>query len=158
MTDFDAIAQLAGALAHLQAAASAADKNAAATPWSAEDYAAFLQTPGVFVVLAEGASPGAGPRGFALGRTAGDEAELLMLAVAPAARRRGVASRLAGMMLAYAAGSGARRCFLEVAENNAPAQALYARLGFAAVGRRAGYYSDKDQGVAAIILQQLLGG
>ena len=37
-------------------------------------------------------------------------------------------------------GRGARQCFLEVADTNAAARALYASAGFVEVGRRPGYY------------------
>ena len=39
-------------------------------------------------------------------------------------------------------GSRAATMFLEVSEANAPARALYRRLGFAEVGRRPRYYDD----------------
>ena len=43
-----------------------------------------------------------------------------------------------------AAALGAERMFLEVAEGNAAARALYARTGFAGAGRRRGYYARAD--------------
>ncbi|MEO1469220.1 MAG: GNAT family N-acetyltransferase [Pseudomonadota bacterium] len=83
---------------------------------------------------------------------AADEAEILDLGVVPAARRRGLARALLDMALAEAARRGARTAFLEVAEDNAPARALYARAGFAEVGRRPAYYGRTD----ALVLRRPL--
>lgn len=68
------------------------------------------------------------------------EAELLRVAVAPAARRRGLAAALLAAGLGCLRAEGAAACFLEVAAGNEPAIALYRRLGFQATGRRPRYY------------------
>ena len=82
-----------------------------------------------------------------------DEAEILTLAVHPTARRRGIAARLTAQAAAAARSLGVVRLFLEVAEDNAPARALYAALGFQPAGRRRGYYARKDGPAAdALIL------
>lgn len=101
-------------------------------PWTAAEFAGLLAQPGTLLACL--------PGGFALGRVAGPEAELLTLAVHPTARRRGLATRLVGDFEAQAAGNGAEEYLLEVAETNAPARALYLRLGYAEAGRRPGYY------------------
>ncbi|MBX9574458.1 MAG: GNAT family N-acetyltransferase [Caulobacteraceae bacterium] len=82
--------------------------------------------------------------GFALLQVAGDEAEVLTLAIRRDARRRGLARRLALAAVRRAADRGARRIFLEVAEDNAAARALYAGLGFEPAGRRPRYYARAD--------------
>ena len=70
-----------------------------------------------------------------------EEMHLLNITVAPAPRRRGHARRLlAELVRAEPAASGAARLWLEVRESNAEARATYARLGFAEVGPRRGYY------------------
>jgi ribosomal-protein-alanine N-acetyltransferase len=46
--------------------------------------------------------------------------------------------------VAGAAARGATRLFLEVADDNAAALALYARAGFSEAGRRPGYYARPD--------------
>lgn len=84
------------------------------------------------------------PDGFILIRTAADEAEILTLAVRPAARRRGVGADLVALGAAEAAARGATRLFLEVADDNAAARALYARSGFVEAGRRPRYYARPD--------------
>jgi ribosomal-protein-alanine N-acetyltransferase len=48
--------------------------------------------------------------------------------------------------VAGAAAQGATRLFLEVADDNAAALALYARAGFSEAGRRPGYYARPDGG------------
>ncbi|MET0429646.1 MAG: ribosomal-protein-alanine acetyltransferase, partial [Microvirga sp.] len=50
---------------------------------------------------------------------------------------------------------GARIVFLEVEEGNAPALALYRRLGFREVGRREGYYARPDGTRAAALTMSL---
>jgi ribosomal protein S18 acetylase RimI-like enzyme len=50
--------------------------------------------------------------------------------VAPDCRRQGLASRLVERLAGWAGGHGAADCYLQVEENNEPALALYARLGF----------------------------
>ena len=81
------------------------------------------------------------PDGFILMRAVADEAEILTLAVRPAARRGGQGGRLVGEGVLEAAARGAVRVFLEVAADNAAARALYARAGFVEAGRRPGYYA-----------------
>ncbi|MGA7711030.1 MAG: GNAT family N-acetyltransferase [Rhizomicrobium sp.] len=100
--------------------------------WSAEWIGRLMAQPGTFAMHAEG--------GFILVRSAGGEAEVLTLAVAPAARRRGIASTLILKAANYAEEHGARRLFLEVSDANQPAKSLYTCVGFKEVGRRVGYY------------------
>lgn len=83
--------------------------------------------------------------GFSLARCAADEAELLLVAVDPAWRRRGVAAALVTRVLDGARAGGARAIFLEVRDANHGAGALYRAQGFQAVGRRKGYYAGADQ-------------
>jgi ribosomal-protein-alanine N-acetyltransferase len=82
--------------------------------------------------------------GFLLGRVVLDEAEFLTVAVHPAAQGRGIGGALVAAFLAEAAVRGARRAFLEVAEDNAAARTVYGRAGFVAVGRRRGYFHAPD--------------
>jgi [ribosomal protein S18]-alanine N-acetyltransferase len=102
-------------------------------------------------VLAHRAMMGRRLAGFILSRIAGDEAEILSVAVNSAQRGRGIARALLNLHLRRLAGLGARAVFLEVDEDNAPARRLYARAGFREVGRRPGYY-QQDKGAAATAL------
>ena len=90
-----------------------------------------------------------------MSRHAGDEAEVLSVAVAQARRGRGLARTLLDLHLRRLAGFGVRAVFLEVDEQNRPALRLYARAGFREVGRRPNYYSD-DGGTAtnALVLRR----
>ena len=109
-----------------------------AAPWSEAEFADLLQQAGVFAV--EEAD------GFILIRGVVDEAEILTLAVRPSARRIGLGGRLVGQGAVRAAQAGAVRLFLEVAEDNVAARALYERAGFAQIGRRKAYYAAPDGG------------
>lgn len=118
--------------------------------WNAQSFRELLAMPGALCLLA---LTGDQPAGFLLLRIAADEAEIITLGVRPRLRRLGVAAALLREGFARLAGAGASRCFLEVAEANAAAGALYAGLGFRAVGRRTGYYAA---GGDALVMQVLL--
>jgi ribosomal-protein-alanine N-acetyltransferase len=91
--------------------------------------------------------------GMILIRVTEDEAEVLTLAVAPEARRQGVAGALLAAAMAAARAQAARTMVLEVAIGNAAARALYERAGFVEAGRRPRYYAD---GGDALILRARL--
>jgi ribosomal-protein-alanine N-acetyltransferase len=69
-----------------------------------------------------------------------DELHINTLAVAPAARRQGLATALLRYVLADAAAAGATRATLEVRASNTAALGLYRRLGFHVAATRPGYY------------------
>lgn len=92
-------------------------------------------------------------RCFVLTRTIVDEAELLTLATDPAYRRKGLAAQTLRAAEVECAKAGATRMFLEVAEDNAAARALYSKAGYSQIGRRPGYYLPKDRApIAALVL------
>jgi ribosomal-protein-alanine N-acetyltransferase len=78
--------------------------------------------------------------GMVLARIAADEAEILTIAVAPAAQSRGLGRDLLQTAMDEAARRGAAAMFLEVGVSNEPARALYKAAGFRRVGRRRAYY------------------
>jgi [ribosomal protein S18]-alanine N-acetyltransferase len=85
--------------------------------------------------------------GFIISRIILGEAEILSVAVASARRGKGLAQQMLNLHLRRLAGLGTRTVFLEVSEDNVPANRLYQRAGFRAVGRREGYYPDRaDKG------------
>lgn len=103
-------------------------------PWSAQEIIEMLCAPGTCAYAASDAA------GFAIVRAVLDEAELLTIAIAPEARGRGKGhALLCGLMHALAA-EDIRRLHLDVADDNHAAQALYAKTGFADMGRRRAYY------------------
>jgi ribosomal-protein-alanine N-acetyltransferase len=91
------------------------------------------------------------PLGFSLFRTLAGEAELLLLAVAPDHRRRGVGRSLLDAFLERARSAGAQRVHLEVRDGN-PAIAMYRSAGFSDAGRRASYYRGANGVFDAITL------
>jgi len=86
-------------------------------------------------------------------RTAAVEAEILTLAVAPAARGKGLGRALLQAAINRAQLKGAETMFLEVGADNPQALALYAGLGFAKVGTRKAYYSTHSGGTDALVLR-----
>ena len=110
-----------------------------AKAWDASEIGQFLGVPGCLSLLAS-ASPARSPQGFLIVRSAGDEAELLTLAVDPACRRQGLASALLGAAASALRGAGTKLLFLEVDEGNSAARGLYQSLGAVVVGRRPRYY------------------
>lgn len=119
-------------------------------PWPASAFADLIGQPGVCLEAEEG--------GFILIRTVADEAEILTLAVRPSARRQGLGARLVHEASRRVTADGATRLFLEVAEDNAPARALYGSLGFQATGRRPRYYPRPEgPAIDALILVLSLG-
>jgi len=105
-------------------------------PWSAVAIRDLFATPGVFAF--------ADSDGFILARAAGGEAEILTLAVSPAARRQGIGRALILAAAVHAQKLGADTLFLEVATGNEAARRLYAGVGFAAAGLRKAYYGAED--------------
>jgi ribosomal-protein-alanine N-acetyltransferase len=78
--------------------------------------------------------------GYCVAMAGVDEMHLLNITIAPAARRCGHARRLLAELVQLCRLRAAARLWLEVRESNAQAREVYRRLGFAAVGRRKGYY------------------
>jgi len=81
--------------------------------------------------------------GFSLFRTVADEAELLLLAVLPGERRRGIGRLLLDDFLDRAREERISRVHLEVRDGN-PAIDMYRAAGFSPVGRRRNYYHAPD--------------
>ncbi|MCJ7725952.1 MAG: ribosomal protein S18-alanine N-acetyltransferase, partial [Acidimicrobiia bacterium] len=73
-----------------------------------------------------------------------EDAHITNLAVAPAARGRGVATRLFLDLAEGALDDGTEHLTLEVRMSNLAARRLYSRFGFAPVGIRKDYYVDED--------------
>ena len=86
-------------------------------------------------------------------RHAGDECEIIEIAVAKDHRGACLASDLLAALISHLRTVGAVRLILEVAEDNQPARGLYHKHGFCEVGRRDGYYKQK---ITAIILELAL--
>jgi len=124
-------------------------------PWTALEFDELLKSPGVFAVLGEAGEP-AEAKGFILCRSIAGEAEILTVAVDPAARRRGWGGALVEIAAGIATETGAESLFLEVAADNTPAIALYRARGFAQVGLRKGYYPHRDGAKDALVMRRAL--
>jgi ribosomal-protein-alanine N-acetyltransferase len=95
--------------------------------------------------------------GFVLSRVAADEAEILSIAVSPAARAHGLGGRLLKPHMEALALRRIKTLFLEVEEGNTPALKLYARHGFTEVSRRSAYYRKADGSLAtALVMRRTL--
>lgn len=81
--------------------------------------------------------------GFYLSRQIVTETELLLFAVNPAFRRRGLGFLLLQHLLESSRSNGSDRIFLEMRRDN-PAEHLYRRFGFTPVGQRPKYYRFQD--------------
>ena len=127
--------------------------------WGATDFYGLLSQPNVFGrrALRSGALGAPEPRGFVLLREAGGEAEVLTLAVHPSWQGRGIGRMLMNDAIRELYARRTEALFLEVDEGNAPAIALYKRLGFETVGRRDAYYEKLGGRATALTMKLSLG-
>nr|WP_267435108.1 GNAT family N-acetyltransferase [Sphingomonas sp. GM_Shp_1] len=108
--------------------------------WTRAQLLGVMAMPGIHLLIAEA---GGEAVGFALTRSVMDEAELLLLGVAPDHRRSGIASALIRMVVADCAARGVVTLHLEVRSNN-PAVRFYTAHRFAKCGERRNYYKGAD--------------
>lgn len=127
-------------------------------PWSGDEFASLLSQSGSFGFVARRKGhPLAPPLGFVLARLTVDEAEILTIAVDPAARGKGIGRMLMDRVLERLHAERALALYLEVDETNASALALYRRLRFEEVGRRPSYYVGPDGNrTSALVLKRTL--
>ncbi len=112
--------------------------------WPVEDFAAHMDLASDDIIdIIEGGEV----RGFAIVRTAIDQAEILTLIVAPAHKRRGLGGELLHRAEARALERGAGIMFLEVAADNPAAISLYKNAGYYQCGTRPRYYRRKVNGI-----------
>ena len=110
--------------------------------WTRSQCAGILPMAGVSLMLARDGSE-RGTVGFSLVRHVADEAELLLLAVTPSHRRRGIGRTLLDNFIERARSGGVTRVHLEVRDGN-PAIGMYRSAGFSPIGRRRNYYLARD--------------
>jgi len=110
--------------------------------WTRSQCAGILPMAGVSLMLTRDGDGGE-PVGFSLFRNVMDESELLLLAVAPDHRRRGIGRGLLDQFIDQARADGVTRAHLEVRDGN-PAIEMYRGAGFAPIGRRRNYYHSSD--------------
>ncbi|WP_413818546.1 GNAT family N-acetyltransferase [Sphingobium sp.] len=108
--------------------------------WTAPQLAGMTTMDGTWLTLAR---LDAATLGFALVRSIFDEAELLLLAVDPGWRGRGIGSALLNDSIAAARLRGIKSMHLEVRSGN-NAVNLYKNSGFLHVNTRCNYYRGND--------------
>ncbi len=107
------------------------------SPWKTSDIEDALRSPTMVVWIWEEADE---IRGALLLQVCMDEAEILSVATAKSARRRGIGRSL----IEYALREIGREVsvFLEVRAKNSGAIAFYEAIGFSVIGMRKKYYKD----------------
>ena len=106
-------------------------------PWSEAAIAPELENPLSLWLVAE---QGDTLLGYIGSQSVPPEADMMNLAVAPAARRQGIAEALVHALEAALREKGTESLTLEVRVSNLPARTLYEKLGFEPVGLRKNYY------------------
>jgi ribosomal-protein-alanine N-acetyltransferase len=95
---------------------------------------------------------------FAMAQTIAGESDILTVATAPEHRRKGLGATLIGALINQLGERGVSRITLDVAEDNAPARALYRGFGFTEDGRRPRYYTaGRDVPVDAVLMSRKMG-
>jgi ribosomal-protein-alanine N-acetyltransferase len=97
----------------------------------------------LFDAAVDAANGGSEIAGFCLSRSGYEEEELLLFAVDPAYRRKGVGAAMLAAFASEAQARNARRLLLEMRKGNA-AESLYRRYGFRTIGQRINYYKAAD--------------
>ena len=119
----------------------AIERRAFPTPWSLAMFVLELSKPASVCLAALRAGQMVG---FLICSRYDTVWHIMNVAVDPARRRQGIASRLLTDLLRRIDGEGARFT-LEVRESNTGAIELYERFGFRAAGRRRRYYQDNGE-------------
>ena len=121
------------------AAVAELEKICFSDPWSEKSVASELNNKLALWLVAEEEGRVAGYIGS---QTCGDESDVMNVAVHPDFRRRGIAEALVKDLVDQLKAIGSRCLTLEVRASNAPAIALYEKMGFVEVGRRKNYYRN----------------
>lgn len=112
-------------------------------PWTAQDFA-DLKKSGCEIIASQ--------NGFAVWRVVAGEAEIITIGVHPDARKNGIASAMLTLIEDDVKKHEGTKIFLEVAENNTAARALYENRGYKQIGKRPKYYD----GIDAILMEKTL--
>ena len=128
---------------------AALEKLCFADPWSEMSIASELQSIWSYWVVAVNDDQVVGYIGS---QSSIDETDIMNVAVHPDWRRRGIAEKLIDALIEELKKRGSHALLLEVRASNAPAIALYEKLGFQQVGRRKNYYRNPKED--ALILRK----
>ena len=118
-------------------------------PWSERSISSELDNKlALWLVAVEGETVA----GYIGSQTVMDETDMMNVAVHPDFRRQGIAENLVAVLVENLKKMGSHCLTLEVRVSNAPAIALYEKLGFAQIGRRKNYYRNPRED--ALILRK----
>lgn len=120
-----------------------------ADPWSEKSVASELTNPLSLWLVALDDDRVAGYVGS---QSVMGESDMMNVAVHPDYRRQGIAEKLCLSLVEALSGKGNHSLTLEVRASNAPAKALYEKLGFQQVGLRKNYYRNPRED--ALILRK----
>ncbi len=115
-------------------------------PWSEQALIDSLDK-GIFLVCLEDGKV----LGYAGAYCIQDEAAVTNIATNPRRRREGIAQMLTSTLIERAKKLGLAKISLEVRVSNAPALALYEKLGFKNAGLRRGFYSSPREDAFVLI-------
>ncbi len=121
-------------------------------PYGRDDILSELARAHVWFSVAQLTNETATPAAFLHAHHAGDQIDIVMIAVTATARRQGIASHLLSELIGSFRHSRYRSVHLEVRVSNLAAQELYLKLGFTALGIRKRYYSDNDEDAISMSL------
>ncbi len=106
-------------------------------PWSEKSVSSELSNSlSLWLVALDGETVA----GYIGSQTVLDETDMMNVAVHPDFRRQGIAEALVTELVAQLKQMESHSLTLEVRASNAPAKALYEKLGFTLAGRRPNYY------------------
>ena len=126
--------------------------------WNREAFTDFFAVEHTFTTLVLSPLPEGEAMAMMVYRIAGDQADIITLAVRPAFQRRGLAASMLGNALADCRELGVEKMFLEVEADNAAAITLYEHAGFTHVTRRKLYYQQLDGSLTdALVMSKKLG-
>ena len=118
-------------------------------PWSVSSIGSEVNNPlSLWLVAVEGETVA----GYVGSQSVLGWADMMNLAVAPSYRRLGIGEKLVNELICQLKDNKVTCLTLEVRVSNAPAIALYKKLGFSEVGRRPGYYHNPRED--ALILRK----
>ena len=128
---------------------AALEKICFSDPWSENSIASELENKlAHWLVALEGDTVA----GYIGSQTVVGETDMMNVAVHPDFRRRGIAEALVDRLVEDLRAMESHCLTLEVRASNAPAIALYEKLGFAQIGRRKNYYRNPRED--ALILRK----